>query len=107
MPYNRPVSEPLIPRDELHASLEARRELGPEFDDELVEAFASRIEQRLQGKPEPTRSPGRSREHETAIAIVSMAVAIPLIAIAGNFAGLAGIVAVCAALVLVNMLARR
>src|SRR5688572_1755330 len=106
MPYNRRVSEPLIPRDELRASLEARRELGPEFDDELVEAFASRIEQRLQGRPQPARAQ-RSREHETAIAIVSMGVAIPLIAIAGNFAGLAGIVAVCAALVLVNVVSRR
>jgi hypothetical protein len=106
MPYNRRVSEPLIPRDELRASLEARRELGPEFDDELVEAFASRIEQRLQGRPQPARAQ-RSRDHETAIAIVSMGVAIPLIAIAGNFAGLAGIVAVCAALVLVNVVSRR
>jgi hypothetical protein len=105
MSYNRPVGEPLIPRDEVRASLEARRELGPEFDDELVEAFAKRIEQRLQG---PQRAPAvRSRDHETAIAIVSMGVAIPLIAIAGNFAGLAGIVAVCTALVLVNVLARR
>jgi hypothetical protein len=100
------VSEPLVPRDEVRASLEARRELGPEFDDELVEAFASRIEQRLQERIQPARAP-RARDQETAIVIVSMGVAIPLIAIAANYGGLAGIVAVCAALVLVNVVARR
>jgi hypothetical protein len=38
--------------------------------------------------------------------IVSLLAAIPLIAIAGGTVGLAGVIAVCAALVLVNWVAR-
>ncbi len=99
-------SGPLVPRDELHAALEARRELGPEYERELVEAFAEKLEHRLDarlGKRQPVK---RQRDHELALAIVSLGVAIPLIAIAGGTAGLAGVLAVCAAIVLVNVLAR-
>jgi|SRR5215210_2723784 len=97
------MAEELVPRDEASAALQARRELGPEYEDELVEAFARRIEQRVASTP----APARDRSHETGIAIVSLLAAIPLIAIAGNFGGLAGIVAVCIALVLVNVVTRR
>ena len=98
---------PLIPKDEVHAALEARRELGPEFEPELVDAFVERIERRLDERLGDRHPVPRDRNHETAIAIVSLGVAIPLIAIAGGTTGLPGVVAVCVALVLVNALARR
>jgi hypothetical protein len=35
-------------REELHAALEARRELGPEYEPQIVDSFLERIEQRLE-----------------------------------------------------------
>ena len=91
-----------MPRDEARAALEARRELGPAYEDELVERFADRIEQRLADRlPEK-----RPADQGTAIVIVSLLAAIPLLGIAAGTVGLAGVIAVCTALVLVNWVAR-
>jgi hypothetical protein len=97
----RLVSEQLVPRDEARAALEARRELGPDYEDEVVERFAERVEARLR-----ERAPAMTNQQSPAIVIVSLLAAIPLIAIAGGTVGLAGVIAVCAALVLVNWFAR-
>ena len=97
----RLVGEQLVPRDEARAALEARRELGPDYEAELVERFAERVEARLR-----ERAPARTTEQSAAIVIVSLLAAIPLIAIAGGTVGLAGVIAVCAALVLVNWVSR-
>ena len=96
------MSEPLVPRDEAQAALEARRELGPGYEDELAERFAQRIEENLK-----QRTPARRSQDTTGIAIVSLIVAIPMLAVAGNYAGGAGVAFVCIALVLVNYFARR
>lgn len=95
------MSEQLVPRDEARAALEARRELGPDYEDQLVERFAERLETRLR-----ERAPAKTNEQSTATVIVSLLTAIPLIAIAGGTVGLAGVIAVCTALVLVNWVAR-
>ena len=52
------------------------------------------------------RAPAK-RNESPAVVIISLLVAIPLIAIAGSTVGLAGVIAVCAALVLVNWVVRR
>ena len=96
------MSEQLVPRDEARAALEARRELGPDYEDELVERFAERVEARLKERAPATKT----NDQSTAIVIVSLLAAIPLIAIAGGTVGLAGVIAVCTALVLVNWVAR-
>ena len=96
------MGEELVPRDEARAALQARHELGPDYEDELVERFADRIEQRLRER----RPAQRPADQNTAIVIVSLLAAIPLIAIAGGTVGLAGVIAVCTALVLVNWVAR-
>ena len=95
------MSEHLVPRDEARAALEARRELGPDYEDELVERFTERVEARLR-----ERAPAKTNEQSTAIVIVSLLTAIPLIGIAAGTVGLAGVIAVCTALVLVNWVAR-
>ena len=96
------MTEELVPRDEARAALEARRELGPAYEDELVERFADRIEQRLADR----RPAKRPADQGTAIVIVSLIAAIPLLGIAAGTVGLAGVIAVCTALVLVNWIAR-
>ena len=40
--------EPAVTADELRAALEARRELGPEHEGEVVDAFLDRVERSLQ-----------------------------------------------------------
>jgi hypothetical protein len=95
------VHEPLVPREDAGAALEARRELGPAYEDELVERFAERIEAKLKDRAPATG------EQSNAIVIVSLLASIPLIAIAGGTVGLAGVALVCLALVLINYFARR
>ncbi len=97
------MDEELVPREEARAALEARRELGPEYEDDLVERFAERVEARLR-QNKPARR--LTQEQETGIVIVSIIAAIPLIAIASG-SGLAAVIAVCVALVAVNALVLR
>ena len=86
-----------MPRDEVRHAVESRRELGPGYDDEIADALAEKIERRL-----AERRPVRRQGAVTPLVLGSLGVAIPLMAVAGNYAGLAGIIAVCAAIVLVN-----
>jgi hypothetical protein len=97
------MSEPLVPRDEVRATLEARQELGAAYEDELVERFAQRVEARLKERA-PAR---RTGSQSPAVAIVSILAAIPMVAIAGGTTGVPGVALVCLALVLVNYFAHR
>lgn len=94
-------------RREAEATLAARRELGQELDPELVDAFVERIERRLDERLREAAPAPRGRGEEFVIALVSLGVAIPMLGIAAGTAGLPGVVAVCAALVLVNLVVRR
>jgi hypothetical protein len=95
--------EPLVPRDDLHATIEARRELGPDHEPELVDAFVERIEQRLAKRPSSTPARRGGREGSFTLAIVSMGVGIPLTAIALSNGGLAALLVVWLGIVLVNL----
>jgi hypothetical protein len=97
------MPEELVPREELRATLEARQELGPAYEAELLERFARDLERRL-AKTHQGRLTG---QQTTGIVIVSILASIPLLGIAGGTVGLAGVIAVCAALVLVNYLVLR
>ena len=100
--------EELVPRDELRAALEARRELGPEYDDHVLDSFARELEKRFDERygRQVTRRRSEHKDKELALAIVSLVFAIPALAIAGGIVGLAGIVAVSVAIVLVNLVFR-
>lgn len=92
--------------EELHAAIEARRELGVDYEPQLVESFLERIEKRLDERLPPKPVP---REHYpvTPLVLGSLGLSIPLIAIAGGTTGLPGVALVCIAIVLVNLLAMR
>jgi hypothetical protein len=100
------VAEELVPREEARVALEARRELGPAYEDELVERFAQRIEERLEERLAERQPRERPADQGTAIVIVSLIAAIPLLGIAAGTVGLAGVIVVCAALVLLNWVVR-
>jgi hypothetical protein len=93
---------------ELRATLGARQEVGPALEPQLVQRFVDQIEseidRRIDAKLFHER---RRRKHGGApigLPLGSMALAIPLIAIAGGLAGVVGVIAVSVAIVLVNYL---
>jgi hypothetical protein len=96
--------EPLVPKEDLHAAIEARRELGHDHEPELVESFVARIEERL-AKRQPANVPARrqGREGSFVLALISVGVGIPLTAIALSMNGLAALLVVWLGIVLVNL----
>lgn len=95
-------------RQELDAALEARRELGPAMEPAVVDAFVERIEQRLaeRGVAEE-RALKRARDHQKEMVLGSMAISVPIFAIAAVFTGLPGVVAVCVALAVIAIVTSR
>jgi hypothetical protein len=101
------VSERVVD-EELHAAVEARKELGPEMEPAVIDAFVERIERRIAdraGAGELARM--RKREHQKEMVLGSMAISIPLLAIAAVFTGLPGVVAVCLALAVIAIVTAR
>jgi hypothetical protein len=92
-------------RHELEATLAAREEMGEELEPQLVDRFADRIEREIDRRA----SQQVSRRHEPRpevnlkLALGSLGIAIPLMGIAGGIGKLPGIIAVCIAIVLVNL----
>jgi hypothetical protein len=103
------MTEGRLPRRDLLAALEARSELGGEYDRALLEGFvdqASReIDARVDARVEETlrRVPPARRRNGNGLAIVSLVMAIPASAIAGSFAHLDGIAVAWGGIVLVNV----
>jgi hypothetical protein len=95
------MAEELVQREELSSALAARRELGPDYEDALVEAFVDKVERRLEERMKT--APRRHEPSGLAVPLGSLGLAIPLLGVAGGTAGLAGVIAVCIAIVLVNL----
>ena len=102
------MSERIVDDEELSAALEARKELGAELEPQLVAAFVERIEQRLaERRTDNERSLKARRDHQKQMTLGAMGISIPLLAIAAIFTGLAGVVAVCAALAVIAIVSAR
>jgi hypothetical protein len=100
------VSEEL--REEAEATLHARQEVGRELEPQLVDRFADRVEQEIERRAQEVAARQRRSPAQNApmipLALGSLGLAIPLMGIAGGTAGFPGILAVCIAIVLVNLL---
>jgi hypothetical protein len=95
-------------REELRTAIEARQELGDEMEPAVIDAFVERIERRLADRDDQReRALKRKRDHQKDMVLGSMAISIPLFALAAVFAGLGGIVAVLVALVLIAIVSSR
>jgi hypothetical protein len=102
------VGEELVPRDELRAMMEARKELGEEAEPALIEVFVDRIEKELSKRQrESEQSLQRKREHQKEMVLGAMALSIPLFALAAIFTGLAGVIVVCGALAVIAIATAR
>lgn len=108
MLHNQGVAEERVLREELQAALEARKELGEDMEPAVIDAFVARIEQRLADRTgEDERALTSKREHQKEMVLGSMAISIPLFAIAAVFAGIQGVVAVCLALAVIAIVSSR
>jgi len=113
---------------ELHATLQARKELGPEYESELIDSFLEKAAQRLDSQVEsrvrrelaqnqtagarvatrgaPRRTAGgdpENRNRRFGLASVSLVLAVPLSAIATVNAHLPGLIVCWAGVVGVNV----
>ena len=102
------MREELVPRDDVRATRAARKELGEDIEPALVDAFVERIEKRLaQTSRESEQALRRKREHQKEMVLGGMALSIPLFALAAIFTGLAGVIVVCSALVVIAVVTAR
>lgn len=97
-----------VVKDELHAAIEVRKELGEEMEPAVIDAFVERIERRLADRADKSeRALRRKREHQKEMVLGSMAISVPLFAFAAIFTGLPGVIVVCAALVVIAVVSTR
>ena len=102
------MSDDPILKSELRSAVDARMELGEEMEPAVIDAFVDRIERRLaERKGADQFAIERKREHQKEMVLGSMAISIPLLAIAAIFTGLAGVIAVCVALVMIAAITAR
>ena len=95
-------------REELGSTIESRRELGPEMEPAVVEAFVARIEQRLAERDQQSAPElQRKRDHQKEMVLGSMGIGVPLFIVAAIFTGLAGVITVCVALVAIAVVSTR
>ena len=93
----------LIRPAEVQEALEARRELGPEYDEALAEALAEKVEARIEERLARLRPPGRGAI--TPLAISSLALGIPITAVAGGTGGAFGVAVAWIGIAAVNLAA--
>jgi hypothetical protein len=92
-------------RQEVEATIAARRELGQDHEPELIDAFLDRLERRLGERvkaPVAERS-DEQRRQQFVLALASLGIGIPITAISASIAGLAGLLVAWAGIVLVNL----
>jgi hypothetical protein len=89
-------------RQELEATIAARRELGPAHDEELIAGFLDRIEREIDRRVDQRvaeRAPASRRG--SPINPATLGICIPIIAIAGGIGHTAGLIVAFMALVIV------
>jgi hypothetical protein len=107
-----PEGERAVLREELEVAVQARQELSAEHEPEIVDAFLERVGKAIDARVDE-RVAQREDEDEDydagaiGVAIGSIALGIPVTAVAGNAAGLAGVIAAWIGIGFVNLAYRR
>jgi hypothetical protein len=102
------MAEPTVNREEIEAVIQARKELGAELEPAVIDSFVERIEKSLVKRDDQReKALKRKRDHQKEMVLGAMALSIPLMAIAAIFTGLAGVIAVCAAIAVVAIVTAR
>ncbi|WP_156325849.1 hypothetical protein [Nonomuraea sp. SBT364] len=104
-------------REDLQATLDARRDLGPEYEAALVDSLVERIDATIAARVQAELQqhggkPRKEYKHHKPngaaiipVALGSMGLGIPLTAIASGSAGLAGLLIAWVAIVVINVAA--
>jgi hypothetical protein len=105
-------------REDLKATLAARRDLGPDYEDALVESFLDKLDTEITARVRNEvansaryggpglRAAKEDRDRSVGVALGSLGIGVPLTAIAGGLtshAGGAGILVAWAGIVAVNI----
>jgi hypothetical protein len=98
------VSDDVVQREELRAAAAARAELGDEMEPAL-DPLHERVDHRRLGDGE--RALQRKRDHQKEMVLGAMGISVPLFITAAIFTGLAGVIAVCVALVAIAAITAR
>ena len=91
----------MVEREDVHAAIEARRELGNDLEPQVIDSFVERIEKRI-GELGRSTARREMRQGSFALALISLVSAIPITAIAATHGGIAAMIVVWAGIVLVN-----
>jgi hypothetical protein len=83
---------------ELQATVEARKELGPAHEENLIAGFLDRIEHEIDRRVDERL---KKRVKKPAVTKEELGIAIPLVVVAGIFGGATGIIAVAIALAVI------
>jgi hypothetical protein len=74
----------------------------------VIDSFVERIERRLtERSAENERALKRRRDHQREMILGAMGISVPLLALAGIFTGLAGVIAVCVTLAVIVLVVAR
>jgi hypothetical protein len=95
-------------RSELRAAVEARRELGPEYEGALVESFLERLDRDIDRRIDAraTEAPQRRRpssDPSLPLALGSLGMGIPISGIAGGTGGIGGLLVAWGGIAAVNI----
>jgi hypothetical protein len=88
-------------RRELEAITAARKELGPEHEDHLVERFLEKIDREIDRRVDERVARRVPRSPASVLNPGTLALCIPIVAIAGGIGKLPGLIVAFAALVIV------
>lgn len=107
---NRSVQDYQDIRQDMRATVEARRDLGPEYEAALIESFVSRLDATIAHRVRaemhatgaPTAKPRKNTNSSIPIALGSMGLGIPLTGIAAQSSGTAGLLLAWAGIVAIN-----
>ena len=98
----------MVERDDIQATIEARRELGTEMEPHLIDSFVDRIEKRIdEGTTRRIPAQRHGREGSFVLALASLVAAIPITAIAATHGGIVAMVVVWLGIVLLNAVYNR
>jgi hypothetical protein len=105
------MSNPDLPREELAAVLEARRELGKDYEPALVESFIERLDKVIDARVQAGLAERRRGEVDRAesqggqlqLGIWSLVAGVPITGIAGPTTGTWGLLACWGGIAAVNL----
>ncbi|WP_214107359.1 hypothetical protein [Acrocarpospora catenulata] len=109
------MAEPSFPREDLRATVAARRDLGPEYESALTESFLDRVEatiaarvaaeadQRMPNAKERAREERADSNRALGLALGSLGIAVPLTAATAYTAGMPGLIVTWGGIVMVNL----